>query len=208
MQSPSSTDEGPLIGNGYDFEISSSKEDLDDIEERNFEHVETNKQTKKHVDTYKQLNKHVEIRPDVTPSSAGKYRVKIKQPYIENKISTSSASSKLDTRIDTNEVREIRTYEKWLLRMIRPSSKSLRTFTVIAGFLCATYYIHMYLQYQYYQRCKSNVFRVVLFKESHMCTHLANVLNVIENTYFVGMKRFIDAILLPLYNTGLPSMNL
>ena len=36
-----------------------------------------------------------------------------------------------------------------------------------------------------------------------MCTHMSNVLNLIENTYFFGMKRVIDSILLPLYNIGL-----
>ncbi|PNH01397.1 putative cytosol aminopeptidase [Tetrabaena socialis] len=56
---------------------------------------------------------------------------------------------------------------------------------------------------EYFRRCKSNVIRVILFKQSHMCTHLLNVLNLIENTYFVGMKRIVDSVLLPMYNAGL-----
>ena len=195
MHSPSSSD-GPSI-KGYDFEISSSIEDRDEENERQKRRAKSIKNEKVEPEIYSVERKKSSVEQKKSQNGRKDERKKEK--------SSSSASSKLDTRIDAAEVREIRTYEKWLLRILRPSSKSLRTFMVIAGFLCATYYIHMYLQYEYYRRCKSNVFRVVLFKESHMCTHLANVLNVIENTYFVGMKRIIDAILLPLYNTGLPS---
>jgi hypothetical protein len=76
---------------------------------------------------------------------------------------------------------------------------------LILGIACATFYFHMYLQKEYFYRCKSNVIRVVLFKQSHMCTHMLNVINLIENTYSFGMKRIIDYVLQPLYHAGLAS---
>lgn len=84
----------------------------------------------------------------------------------------------------------------------RMKTATFRSCVMFLGFVCATFYFHMFLQQEYFRRCKSNVIRVVLFKQSHMCTHMLNVLNVIENTYFYGMKRIIDTVLIPLYDAG------
>jgi hypothetical protein len=65
------------------------------------------------------------------------------------------------------------------------------------------FYFHMYLQEEYYRRCKSNVIRIVLFKQSYMCTHLAAMLNFIESTYIFGIKRVIETVFIPIYNAGM-----
>ena len=84
------------------------------------------------------------------------------------------------------------------------SPTMMRSSLMVVGFIVATFYLHMYLQQEYFRRCKSNVIIIVLFKHSHMCSHMLNVLNLIENTYFFGMKKIIDTILLPLYTTFNP----
>lgn len=80
---------------------------------------------------------------------------------------------------------------------------TLRYAIVLMGIICATFYFHMYLQEEYYRRCKSNVFRVVLFKQSHMCTHMLTVLTIIENTYFHVIRRIIESIVVPVYKAGM-----
>lgn len=83
------------------------------------------------------------------------------------------------------------------------ATKTLRSAVLVAGIIAGTFYFHMFLQREYFFRCKSNVMRVVLFRQSYMCTHLHNVIYAIENTYFVGLKRVVDLVLLPLYNAGM-----
>jgi tryptophanase len=80
---------------------------------------------------------------------------------------------------------------------------TLRSCVLVAGIVCATFYFHMLLQREYFVRCKSNVVRVVLFKQSYLCTHMNTVINAIENTYFMGLKRVVDLVLVPLYHAGL-----
>ena len=116
----------------------------------------------------------------------------------KTKTALSSASSPLD-----DEALQNRHHKHKHIKKFKLNTSTLRSGIVFVGFVCATFYFHMYLQQEYFRRCKSNVIRVVLFKQSHMCTHMSNVLNLIENTYFFGMKRIIDTVMLPLYHAGL-----
>ena len=52
----------------------------------------------------------------------------------------------------------------------------------------ALYYAHRLLQLQYYRHCKADLIRVVLFNQSAMCTHIANVLQVVEVAYHQVVK--------------------
>jgi hypothetical protein len=51
------------------------------------------------------------------------------------------------------------------------------------------YYAHRLLQLQYYRRCKADLIRVVLFNQSTMCTHIANVLQLVEMAYQQVVKQ-------------------
>ena len=85
----------------------------------------------------------------------------------------------------------------------RRSLVSLRTICIISVVVVTTFLAHMQLQLEYFARCKSNVFKVVMFKQSYMCTHMASVLSFIENTYLFGLKRIVETFVFPLYQATL-----
>ena len=100
-----------------------------------------------------------------------------------------------NTKSDSNSKSSSSTRDSYFHKFFRFNlfgcSTSLKYITFTAVFFTATFFFHMFLQNEYYKHCKSNVFRVVLFNESYMCTHMANVLNLIETSYIVSAKRFI-----------------
>jgi hypothetical protein len=63
------------------------------------------------------------------------------------------------------------------------------------------FYAHRLLQLQYYRHCKSDLIRVVLFNQSAMCVHIANVLQVVEVAYHQVIKQ-ITAQMLGSLNGG------
>ena len=85
-------------------------------------------------------------------------------------------------------------FHKFLKYNVFRCTTSLKYAAFTTLFFTMTFYFHMFLQNEYYKHCKSNVFRVVLFNESYMCTHMANILNLIETSYIVSVKRFIRAV--------------
>lgn len=70
---------------------------------------------------------------------------------------------------------------------------------VFMTFVVLTFYFHMFLQHQYFVRCKSNVFQVVMFKRSEMCSTMKNTLLLIEDVFLLGTKRFIETNVLTIY---------
>ena len=63
------------------------------------------------------------------------------------------------------------------------------------------YFVHEYLQYQYYVRCRSNLIKVILLQRSDMCIQLHNFLTVIEAVYskdvFALLNRVTDYVPAP-----------
>lgn len=201
MSDEGDSDSRPRRAGAFDFALSTEEEEDDGcrVEERSdWRHIPF----RYNNDEYKYTRNIVEEpREDISSTaSSGSHRKK-KRPHVAEH--RTRRTPPRDTPDDGD--RESRGSRRNPLVSWRflCSPSTLRSCVVLAGFVCATFYIHMFLQQEYFRRCKSNVIRVVLFKQSHMCTHMHNVLTFIENTYFYGMKRLADTVLLPLYNAGL-----
>lgn len=54
--------------------------------------------------------------------------------------------------------------------------------SVLFATLCM-YVMHRVLQDQYHQHCRADLIRVLFFNQSAMCTHIADVLHVVELAY-------------------------
>jgi hypothetical protein len=73
----------------------------------------------------------------------------------------------------------------------------MRTRSILSAVLVTLilYYAHRLLQLQYYRRCKADLIRVVLFNQSTMCTHIANVLQLVEVAYHQVVKQVTAQVL-------------
>lgn len=50
------------------------------------------------------------------------------------------------------------------------------------------YWAHRLLQLQHYRYCRADLFRVVFYSQSTMCTHVASILQVVEIVYQHAIK--------------------
>lgn len=82
------------------------------------------------------------------------------------------------------------------------SARTVRPLLSAAIFTCALYLVHRLLQLQYYRHCKADLIRVVLFNQSVMCTHIDNILKVVEVAYHQVVKQATSHILASLGATG------
>lgn len=57
------------------------------------------------------------------------------------------------------------------------------------------FYAHRMLQLQYYRHCKADLIRVVLFNQSAMCVHIANILQVVEVAYHQVIKQITSQVI-------------
>lgn len=56
----------------------------------------------------------------------------------------------------------------------------IRPFVVIMGIAVIVYWSHRVLQMQYHRHCKADLFRVILFNQSVMCSQISSILGVVE----------------------------
>jgi hypothetical protein len=68
------------------------------------------------------------------------------------------------------------------------SNISAKTVCSILLFMFVLYWAHRMLQLQHYRHCRADLFRVVLFSQSSMCTHIATLLHVVEMMYRRAIK--------------------
>ena len=108
----------------------------------------------------------------------------------KSKFNDTDVKSDSNTK-STSSTRNSSPFHKFFRFNIFGYKTSIKYISVTVVFFTTTFYFHMFLQNEYYKHCKSNVFRVVLFNESYMCTHMANILNLIENSYIISVKRFV-----------------
>ncbi len=66
--------------------------------------------------------------------------------------------------------------------------RSARAISTVLVFTFVLYWAHRLLQLQHYRHCRADLFRVVLYSQSTMCTHVANVLNLVELVYQQALK--------------------
>lgn len=66
------------------------------------------------------------------------------------------------------------------------------------------YTLHRMLQQEYYRQCKADLFRVVFYERSAMCTHTAQILQVMEIAHQQVVKHLATTVLdaLNLLGTG------
>lgn len=62
---------------------------------------------------------------------------------------------------------------------------TLRSIVVVTSMLALGFVVHRFLRSVHYQRCESDIFQVIFFKNSHMCTFLRTAIDMIENEYAV-----------------------
>jgi hypothetical protein len=70
-----------------------------------------------------------------------------------------------------------------------------RAIAATLAFTFVLYHAHRILQLQYYRHCKSDLFRVVMFHQSTMCTQVAGVLQVVEIAYHQVFKQITSHVL-------------
>ena len=58
-----------------------------------------------------------------------------------------------------------------------------RTLVSVVLFSYVLYWGHRFLQLQHYRHCRADLFRVVLFSQSTLCTHMGAVLQLVEFVY-------------------------
>ena len=58
--------------------------------------------------------------------------------------------------------------------------RTVMTAVLVPAFV---YYAHRLLQLQYYRHCKADLIRVVLFRDSVVCTHASSALQLVEVAY-------------------------
>jgi hypothetical protein len=75
------------------------------------------------------------------------------------------------------------------------TARRFRTVVAAAVFTFVLYHAHRLLQLQYYRHCKADLFRVVLFHQSTMCTRVADILQVVEVAYHQVVKQVTSQIL-------------
>ena len=52
----------------------------------------------------------------------------------------------------------------------------------------ATFLMHRAMRRVYYHRCDYDIFQVLFFRNSHMCTFLSRAIGVIEGEYFILLR--------------------
>ena len=65
---------------------------------------------------------------------------------------------------------------------------SAKTAAGVVLFTFVLYWAHRILQLQHYKHCRADLFRVVLYSQSTMCTHTASLLNIVEVVYQHAIK--------------------
>ena len=71
----------------------------------------------------------------------------------------------------------------------------VRAVAATLAFTFVLYHAHRILQLQYYRHCKSDLFRVVMFHQSTMCTQVSGVLQVVEIAYHQVFKQITSHVL-------------
>jgi hypothetical protein len=75
----------------------------------------------------------------------------------------------------------------------------VRVFMFFCIFAAAIFYVHKFVQYQYFHHCQSNVFRVLFYKQSRMCSTMHQVLNVMEDAFLHSSDHVMRQRIMPLF---------
>lgn len=62
------------------------------------------------------------------------------------------------------------------------------TTALLALVAAVVFFVHRAVQVQYHTMCRADLFRVVLFKESDACVHMAGLLQAVESTYHTAVR--------------------
>ena len=64
------------------------------------------------------------------------------------------------------------------------------------------YHLHRQLQLQYHNTCRADLLRVMLYQNSSVCTHMSNLLQVVEVAYLHAVKQVVSHAMLYLSGGG------
>lgn len=75
----------------------------------------------------------------------------------------------------------------------------VRVFMFFCLFAMSIFYVHKIVQYQHFHHCQSNVFRVLFYKQSRMCSTMHQVLNVMEDAFLHASDNVMRQRIMPLF---------